>query len=1301
MKIIRPPCTPKSVVRTQLLRPWRPVIHGASRISLHGLIALSLILPQFAAIAAPTSGPDGQSASQKYAPGDSLPKENAYLPPTLTHPGLRRVDPTNLVEFAHSDAARARFLQVSTFEIAGGTWVDRDPGLIGTGFVFNPNVPGGTIDEVEITGPPGWNADNTFRCGRFQPPGMATNRAVCFDLILPVTGDYTARATVAGQMFERTFFIDATDQLSTPQITNLTISPDEVTFEWTAPSAAKSFMVRVNQSPFTGTIEGEKVVSGTSRSATLSDLVLLGGNEYQAVVWGFSQDVRTPGPIVGQFNLAFNLASDDNFFTMPVRIDSIEFTQATQELQSLDDLKADLAADGEPPVAIVALKPAVLRVYMEEVGTVTQVRVRARIPGVLSRERTITLQPGCTPEESRKQDGNCLSVDFYFGPPEGSWTATVATFDMQGNEIESHDFTLTSRTVKPILQVPVSVCHFLIIGGPGGNCEDGRNLNNFLPLLRASAPTHRVQMVGEIRTAIVGDGLLGNAWWGEVWLIINSLWVADGSPDRFYHGMAPRDAPGNAGGIGLFNAAASRVRSLTGRGFEVTEGTVAHETGHMLGRNHTGKADPEPPCVSSSFFPLLPRDWPHTDNRIQNVGFNVARGEALDPQNVFDWMSYCPPPIWVSPHTYGKVMEALRNPGSAHAQSLVQGTFWQLTGFIEDSDLDLRPLFVIQASGPVGAGTGSHRIDVLDANGSLLFTRFFDPAVIHTDPAVTTNGTFGEEFVVRFFSELVPVQAAAARIVIEDPDGIELARLDLEGEPPRVNITFPEGGENLVGNQELAWAVEDPDSESHVFRVHYSPDGGVTIHVLATDISEMRLLVNFEDLPGCSGDCLIRVLASDGVNTGVGVADDFTVPTKPPLAEILFPGDGSVFQLADLAWLQGFGWDPDDGYLGTAATQWFSSLDGLLGNGDELPITALREGTHVVTFTATDSDGNSASDSITVQVDGTDPALDLSILPDGIPANCVQATIDAGDEAGGSGLGAVEFSLDGGETFESIPLQDLPFSFLVPGRGFFHVVARAVDKAGNLAASDERFFIDAGCADLAITKVDNPDPITLGQDLTYTVTVSNGGPSDASGVTVTDQLPAEVAFVSATASQGGCTEDNGSLTCILGTLPTEGTAKVTINVRTSEPGNITNAASVSGNETDPDASDNVASESTTVFVAIDIKPGSEPNAINSKGKGNISVAILSTTTFAAPNEVDKSSLTFGRTGDEESLHRRGKEEIPNCSAEDINSDGLADLVCRFDSQETGFVAGDTVGILKGLLVVGTPIEGRDAVVIVP
>jgi len=112
-------------------------------------------------------------------------------------------------------------------------------------------------------------------------------------------------------------------------------------------------------------------------------------------------------------------------------------------------------------------------------------------------------------------------------------------------------------------------------------------------------------------------------------------------------------------------------------------------------------------------------------------------------------------------------------------------------------------------------------------------------------------------------------------------------------------------------------------------------------------------------------------------------------------------------------------------------------------------------------------------------------------------------------------------------------------------------------------------------------------------------------------------------------------------------------------------------------------------------VEIDIKPGSYPNSINPKSKGNIPVAILSSSTFDAPSQVDKTSLTFGRTGDEESL------AFCNPSGEDVNGDGLLDLVCHFETEKTGFQHGDTQGVLKGKTMDGTPIKGTDYVKIVP
>jgi hypothetical protein len=116
---------------------------------------------------------------------------------------------------------------------------------------------------------------------------------------------------------------------------------------------------------------------------------------------------------------------------------------------------------------------------------------------------------------------------------------------------------------------------------------------------------------------------------------------------------------------------------------------------------------------------------------------------------------------------------------------------------------------------------------------------------------------------------------------------------------------------------------------------------------------------------------------------------------------------------------------------------------------------------------------------------------------------------------------------------------------------------------------------------------------------------------------------------------------------------------------------------------------------STARTFIDIKPGEFPNSINPKSNGKIPVAILSTKSFDAVHEIDRTSLTFGQTGDEHSL------DFCNPNGEDVNGDKLIDLVCHFDTQKTTFKAGDSVGILKGMRISGIHFIGTDSVQIVP
>lgn len=202
------------------------------------------------------------------------------------------------------DSGTAPSAPAPPLEIVGGTYTDRDSGLIGTAFLFNPITGGGSLPEIAVRGPASWNGGSPLRCPRYQPPGASASRSMRWEFLAPITGAYTAQGAVGGQEFQATLSIDASNQLGTPQIIlPISINSTRVELSWAAPAGAQSFLVRVNPDPFSGVITSEVVVSASTRTAALSGFSLVRGAPYQAVVFAFSRDVGTPDVLVAPFNV--------------------------------------------------------------------------------------------------------------------------------------------------------------------------------------------------------------------------------------------------------------------------------------------------------------------------------------------------------------------------------------------------------------------------------------------------------------------------------------------------------------------------------------------------------------------------------------------------------------------------------------------------------------------------------------------------------------------------------------------------------------------------------------------------------------------------------------------------------------------------------------------------------------------------------------------------------------------------------------------------------------------------------------
>jgi len=108
-------------------------------------------------------------------------------------------------------------------------------------------------------------------------------------------------------------------------------------------------------------------------------------------------------------------------------------------------------------------------------------------------------------------------------------------------------------------------------------------------------------------------------------------------------------------------------------------------------------------------------------------------------------------------------------------------------------------------------------------------------------------------------------------------------------------------------------------------------------------------------------------------------------------------------------------------------------------------------------------------------------------------------------------------------------------------------------------------------------------------------------------------------------------------------------------------------------------------------VEIDIKPGSDQNSINPNSRGVVPVAILGSADFDV-TQIDPDTIMFTAVGD------FYFDTTPvHFAFEDVNDDGLLDLIAQFLTQSTGITCDTELGEIIGFLVDGAFFFGIDSI----
>jgi hypothetical protein len=652
-----------------------------------------------------------------------------------------------------------------------------------------------------------------------------------------------------------------------------------------------------------------------------------------------------------------------------MRVDAIEVTQAIQDLNNSVDL--------------IAGKRTYVRVHVSSPVNVNDVfATLSGRRGVVA--LTPTLNPGNPGSDitvrtnpNREQ----INDSFWFELPSGWTTAGNLTLTARLDPINAKNDLVQSNNVRAVTvnflnAAPLQLRLMNVRYTSGGTTyqADSSQMAALESWLRRAYPISNLQVtrqtfvypssglpnVDTLNTLLAVSKVLRILFSGEDARVVYYGFVDDGG--GFMRGKAagvPGTIASGPTGSGDF-----------GWDFDGSYGDWygGHEIGHTRGRAHAEFCGAD----GGTSYPYPGgRISPALTGNTAIYGFDITSRAIYGP-TWKDVMTYCANQ-WISDFTYEGIrnymagvgplsdLEASAAPLGDVQPSVTANQFLVVAGttFLEDNTVALTSVSLIQQSATVPLPEpGDWTIALVGASNNDLATYPFAP-----DELTDAEESRGRPAII---AEVVPWSAGAVRVEIRR-GGQVLASRSASANPPTVSFTAPAAGTTLPnGPFQVSWSANDPDGNALTFSLLYSNDGGTTWQPVATDLTGTSVQLNTDQLPG--GTAQLRIIASDGFLTGQATSGTFTVPRHAPIAQITLPAANQIFFPTQQVVFEANGYDTEDGTLGDGAFTWSSSIDGALGSGATLSTSELSTGTHTITLTATDRDGQSTQVTRTISV---------------------------------------------------------------------------------------------------------------------------------------------------------------------------------------------------------------------------------------------------------------------------------------------------------------------------------------------